>query len=111
MQLQKYTDHGRGLEIVVIVVGHHRVLVIPEDSGVLDWLSGEVVRDMGYVVDFTIAANVEDVFYFILPSSDAVPEFLRVLEHQLRVLDYELDNDTAPSSIDPITNTAVGTVS
>lgn len=112
MQLQKYVDHGRGLEIAVVVVRHRRVLVIPDDGGVLDWLCNEVVRDMGYVLDFTVAASVEDVFYFILRSSDDVPEFLKVLGHQLETLEYELDQpEPRPSGIDPVTGTAVGTVS
>lgn len=111
MQLQRYTDHSRDLEIVAIVVGHHRVLVIPEDSGVLDWLGRECIQDIEYFPYATTTQQLEDVFVFELPSSDDVPEFLEALKHQLRVLDYELDSDTAPSGIDPITNTAVGTVS
>lgn len=109
MQLQKYVDYGRGLEIIVTVVRHRRVLVIPEDGGVLDWLGREGIQDIEYFPDTTTTEQLEDVFVFDLPSSDDVSEFLRALERQLGVLDYELD--TVPSGIDAITGIAVGTVS
>lgn len=109
MQLQRYTDHSRDLEIVAIVVGHHRVLVIPEDSGVLDWLGRECIQDIEYFPYATTTQQLEDVFVFELPSSDDVPEFLEALKHQLRVLDYELDSNTASPDLSPFTCAQFGT--